>query len=206
MSIARQVCDDTAGVLKKSSFFKELTVISQDSKSILFEMKSALGKQGLIIVVSAKDIAWQGYIEYEGQYAGAYDVNLEITAIENPTVSRSKLRITGQDAILEAAYLLSREYQKYAIGKYSQYEDGQLVANSIEAKCLALEDAIVPEKPKTAADYVKEGLVAMWDGEENAGFGIHDQYATTWKDLAGNCDLSATGNIGGFTSNAAVIG
>jgi len=35
----------------------------------------------------------------------------------------------------------------------------------------------------TAKDYVQDGLVAMWDGIENAGWGVHDQEATTWTDL-----------------------
>ena len=38
----------------------------------------------------------------------------------------------------------------------------------------------------TASDYVQDGLVAMWDGIENAGWGVHDPNATTWKDLTGN--------------------
>ena len=38
----------------------------------------------------------------------------------------------------------------------------------------------------TAKDYVQDGLVAMWDGIENAGWGVHDPNATTWKDLTGN--------------------
>jgi len=35
----------------------------------------------------------------------------------------------------------------------------------------------------TARSYVQEGLVAMWDGIENAGWGVHDPNATTWKEL-----------------------
>lgn len=31
--------------------------------------------------------------------------------------------------------------------------------------------------------YVSDGLVAMWDGEWNAGLGIHDQNATIWKEI-----------------------
>lgn len=38
----------------------------------------------------------------------------------------------------------------------------------------------------TAKDYVQDGLIAMWDGIENAGFGVHDSAATEWKDLTGN--------------------
>lgn len=34
--------------------------------------------------------------------------------------------------------------------------------------------------------YVTNGLIAMWDGIENAGWGVHDQSATTWIDLSGN--------------------
>lgn len=36
----------------------------------------------------------------------------------------------------------------------------------------------------TARDYVQDGLIVMWDGIENAGWGVHDQSATTWKDLS----------------------
>ena len=38
----------------------------------------------------------------------------------------------------------------------------------------------------TARDYVQDGLIAMWDGIENAGWGVHDPNATAWKDLSGN--------------------
>ena len=38
----------------------------------------------------------------------------------------------------------------------------------------------------SAKSYVQDGLVAMWDGIENAGWGVHDANATTWKDLTGN--------------------
>ena len=38
-------------------------------------------------------------------------------------------------------------------------------------------------KSWTARDYVQDGLVAMWDGIENAGWGMHDANATVWTDL-----------------------
>ena len=38
----------------------------------------------------------------------------------------------------------------------------------------------------TAKDYVQDGLIAMWDGIENAGWGIHDPNATVWKDISGH--------------------
>ena len=41
--------------------------------------------------------------------------------------------------------------------------------------------------------YVTDGLVAMWDGEWNAGGGVHDPNATVWKDLVGTRDATLSG-------------
>lgn len=49
-----------------------------------------------------------------------------------------------------------------------------------------------------ARDYIQDGLIAMWDGIENAGWGVHDNTRTTWKDLAGvfpNMDQPIAGNV-----------
>ena len=43
-----------------------------------------------------------------------------------------------------------------------------------------------PARVPTAKDYVQDGLIAMWDGIENAGWGVHDAAATEWVDLSGN--------------------
>lgn len=37
-----------------------------------------------------------------------------------------------------------------------------------------------------ANPYVTDGLVAYWDGEWNAGGGVHDESTTDWYDLTGN--------------------
>ena len=43
----------------------------------------------------------------------------------------------------------------------------------------------------TTADYVQDGLVAHWDGIDNAGTGTHDPKATVWKNLVpGGMDLT----------------
>lgn len=36
---------------------------------------------------------------------------------------------------------------------------------------------------RTAKAYVQDGLIAMWDGIENAGWGVHDGNATSWVNL-----------------------
>ena len=45
----------------------------------------------------------------------------------------------------------------------------------------------------SAKSYVQDGLVAMWDGIENAGWGVHDPNATVWKDLVGDRDITLHG-------------
>lgn len=42
----------------------------------------------------------------------------------------------------------------------------------------------------TAKSYIQDGLVAMWDGIENAGWGVHDANATVWRDLIGSLDIT----------------
>lgn len=41
--------------------------------------------------------------------------------------------------------------------------------------------------------YVSNGLVACWDGIENAGVGTHDAGATVWKDIVGGYEFALTG-------------
>jgi len=52
--------------------------------------------------------------------------------------------------------------------------------------------------------YVTDGLVAMWDGEWNAGGGIHDANATTWANLL-DPDHPLTGNNIAFTGKGTRI-
>ena len=37
--------------------------------------------------------------------------------------------------------------------------------------------------------YIQDGLVAHWDGIDNAGFGLHDANANAWKDLVGGYEF-----------------
>jgi len=44
-----------------------------------------------------------------------------------------------------------------------------------------------------SSSYVQSGLIAHWDGIENAGVGKHDAAATVWKDLKNGREFSLTG-------------
>ena len=63
---------------------------------------------------------------------------------------------------------------------------------------VALDGKSLPNQPSgksyTARDYVQDGLVAMWDGVENAGWGLHDSATTNWIDLVGGDVLRLVGD------------
>lgn len=61
-----------------------------------------------------------------------------------------------------------------------------------------------PHSDYTAADYIQDGLIVMWDGIENVGYGVHDDNATIWSDLAGRYDLEI--QSGYFSKNHYVVG
>jgi len=54
-----------------------------------------------------------------------------------------------------------------------------LAATSLAASLAASPMALA----SSTASYIRNGLVAHWDGVENAGRGVHDPSATVWKDL-----------------------
>ena len=60
-----------------------------------------------------------------------------------------------------------------------------------------------------ASAYVQDGLVAQWDGIDNAGTGTHDATATTWVDRVGNrstTKVNTKGSGGTWSENCFVEG
>ena len=53
----------------------------------------------------------------------------------------------------------------------------------------------------TSRSYVRHGLVAQFDGIDNAGFGLHDGEAGVWTDLTGHGNDGAVAAIVSWTSN-----
>ena len=53
------------------------------------------------------------------------------------------------------------------------------------ALCIAFAASAVRADTLSTSDYIQNGLIACWDGIENAGAGIHDGNATVWKDVVG---------------------
>lgn len=66
------------------------------------------------------------------------------------------------------------------------------------------ENSIEPDIP-SSAEYVQTGLIHMWDGIENVGWGVHSYATTKWKDLMGDFDLAAQKGAAGWGSDHAKI-
>ncbi len=61
----------------------------------------------------------------------------------------------------------------------------------------------------SAKSYVQDGLVALWDGIENADWGVHDESATSWVDLIGGKAMpnrSFTSDFAAMTTSRSFIG
>lgn len=57
-------------------------------------------------------------------------------------------------------------------------------SGAITRSAQALRGAMMGGAKKWQNPYIADGLVAMWDGEWNAGGGVHDASSTVWKDLS----------------------
>ena len=61
-------------------------------------------------------------------------------------------------------------------------------------------------KKLSAKSYVQDGLIAMWDGIENAGWGVHDSSAQGWTNLVTGDVSPLVNSIGSFEDNRFAAG
>ena len=88
------------------------------------------------------------------------------------------------------------EYPWYGEVSTIRIYDCELTAEEI-AQNHAIDVARFGEQLPASSDYVQDGLLVQWDGIDNAGTGVHNPAATTWKNLAsfnGTYDLTLTEN------------
>ena len=86
----------------------------------------------------------------------------------------------------------AEEYAWYGEVSTIRIYDCELTAEEI-AQNHAIDVVRFGEQLPSSADYVQDGLLVQWDGIDNAGTGVHDPTATTWKNLAGGgYDLTLT--------------
>ena len=87
----RELQAEVAGILNNSAYIKDrsISVLSEDLLDIDYEIKSALSKQGLVIIVNTLQAT---YIGHDGLVNTWQIDNLEIDVVENPSIWRPYLK------------------------------------------------------------------------------------------------------------------
>lgn len=138
----------------------------------LFRIKSYLSGTGIL----------QTFVAHREYFASIkIDGELKFNAIP--------VRFTNERGETEGAFydkVSGQLFRNAGAGSFVIGPDKQTFTQNLGV--LMPQREIVP----TARDYVQDGLIAMWDGIENAGWGVHDAAATVWKDLIGSNNLKAS--------------
>lgn len=135
-------------VCGKLSADTDLSVIpwlAENRRDLESEIKTALGKQGIVGLVLTPKVQFQGK---KDDSALAWQVDeLEVDVIENPVVNRGRLSAddfpTGQDAATRVFEVLSpagQDFGEFNPVSYEQGTDGSLLVNKDLFKCLVLQN------------------------------------------------------------------
>ena len=90
----RELQAEVASILNNAAYIKDrgISVLSEDLLDIDYQIKNALGKQGLVIVVNTLQAT---YIGHDGLVNAWQIDNLEVDVVENPSVWRPYLKKHG---------------------------------------------------------------------------------------------------------------
>ena len=114
--------------------------IVENKKDVDYEIKQALGKQGVVGLVMTPKATFAGNFE-DKSLAWQID-ELEVDVVENVAVNRGKKNayITGQDAamrLFDVLCPLSGEHEgQFSPVSYEEGEDNSLLVNKSVLKCL----------------------------------------------------------------------
>ena len=130
-------------------------------------------------------------------YDGSTVSNLYFNGEVQTGVAHRNTWGTGDKKVAVGDRTLGQNYpwtgEVFAIRLYDRALTAAEIAENCaidKARFLPPEDA--PEAPLTSSSYVQDGLIGQYDGIDNQGTGVHVPTATTWKDLAGDNDLTLT--------------
>lgn len=131
-------------VLSRVPALSSCPFISENSRDVEYEIKKALGKEGIVGLVMTPKARFVGRA---GDIGNAWQCELEIDVVESPTVNRGRslsAYCTGEDAALMAVEALcpceGEDEGKMCPVSFEQGEDGGLVVNKVVLKCIALPD------------------------------------------------------------------
>ena len=182
----------------------EFTGASSAGVDIVFEIPISLNNTSLCgAQTTARSFIGYGYVNSIYFTSGAvaatasachwgYDSGVKYFAkmgIANGTLS---VNFQGSVKTQQVGYQWSAEtFALFGNKGQGQYSSVRIYEATISKDGFVLENSPVmglhffKSQIKTAKDYVQNGLIAMWDGIENVGYGQHDDNATSWADLTG---------------------
>lgn len=121
--------------LHENDYFvkRDVPIICENQKDIIFQMQTALGNAGILVTISTPDMTFGGMYtntQYAPEPLPYWEItNGVITVVENPVLNRAKaMYATAQDAALQIAQTISKipSIQVRSISQTSS--DGAVIA------------------------------------------------------------------------------
>ena len=150
----------------------KVTFISENSKDIDYELKNALGRQGIVGVVMTPDATYQG-VTSEGEQV--WDLkNFTVQVVENPIVNRGQpnyANITAHDAATRATEVLAAP----AFGLFGQYcpvtieqgEDSGLIVAQAKFDVQIRSEREEPVPTKSGVKFTDGKFIEILDSNAN---------------------------------------
>ena len=167
----RELQAEVASILNNATYIKDrsIQVLSEDLLDIDYQIKNALGKQGLVVIVNTLQAT---YIGHDGLVNAWQIDNLEVDVVENPSVWRPYLKKhsfedgTTTDLLHMMAEILGGP-QSGIFGKFNPKsievgEDSALVVGKLKLQTTARQnvEGVVEEPTKVEIPFVTKVEIA----------------------------------------------
>ena len=147
----------------------KVTFISENSKDIDYEIKNAIGRQGIVGVVMTPEATYQGVTDKGEQVWDLRDFTVQV--VENPIINRGQpnyANITAHDAVTRATEVLADPrfglFGQYCPTTIEQGEDEGLIVALAKFNC-QIHAYRTPDSAKTRVKYVEESGLPDWEGD-----------------------------------------
>lgn len=137
-SFLYDVQNQIADILNEELKDCKTVFLAEDSKTVDYEIKNALGKQGIVGLVMTPKASYIGNLDNRSL---AWELQIVIEVVENPSLNRGRPEesFSGQTVAMKSLEALSnpatKMYEKFCPVSYEQGEDGGLLVNKVVVKC-----------------------------------------------------------------------
>lgn len=139
--VLRELQSEVANILNETAYLNErgISVLCEDSLEIEYEIRKALGQQGLVATVNTLQTS---YIGHDSLAVDWQIDNLEIDIIENPSVWRPYLKKNGFEdgTSIDLAHIIAESLGGPQSGRFGRFcpksieqgEDSGLIVTKIK--------------------------------------------------------------------------